>query len=203
MVSVSLQEEFSPALHHPVQNLAAPSGWCEYGGVSHGVGFGMREAQMLFPSETGSTAVHRRGPATHPPTHHPQPRAPPCQVGGEWISLSIGWWCCLVHGDASTSQQPAGCPSQKALLITPLLSSLTQGNWGKAPAVPSLPSLPPPLARQTPAALPCVHRAGLIRDVLMMNASSWNCGSCLSGMMQLRKNVKYLSWFTAGNSASN
>lgn len=77
MVKVSLQEEFSPAVYQLVQNLTVPSGRCEYEGVSHWLGFGTREARVLFPSEAGSAAVHQRGPATHPlthpPTHHPQP----------------------------------------------------------------------------------------------------------------------------------
>lgn len=57
------QEEFNPTLCQPVQNLTIP--WCEYRVVSPCMGFGTHEAQVLFTSETGSTAVPARGPATH------------------------------------------------------------------------------------------------------------------------------------------
>lgn len=139
-----------------------------------------------------------------PPTHYPQPRVPPCHVGGERRS-AFPWsggaaWSVVMPPPASTLQ---AVHPKKSLPITLLLSILNPGKVGQGVCHP-FPSFPPSSpGSPKPCCAPRVHRAGLIRDVLMMNASSWNCGSCLSGMMQLRKNVKYLSWFTAGNSASN
>lgn len=128
MVNVSLQEEFNPAMYQLVQNLTAPSGQCEYRGVGEPLGgFGTREAQVLFPGETGSTAVHQRGPATH----HPLQETPP---------------------PLSTLQ---AIHPKKAPLIIPLFSVLTQGNWGKALALPSPPSLLPFLLPRLGETLPC------------------------------------------------
>lgn len=75
----------------------------------------------------------------------------------------------------SAAQHPSGYPSPKtAPNDTPFFSSYP-GKLGRGARNP-LPSLLPP-ARRNPAALPGVRRAGSIRDVLMMNVSSWNCGS--------------------------
>lgn len=181
MAKVSLQEEFSPAMYQLVQNLTVPSGRCEYEGVSHWLGFGTREARVLFPSEAGGAAVHQRGPATHPPP--PAPLGLPARWEKDRLAFSrvpsAAWsmGCPDPQGMPPPPSTPQATHPQKPPLITPLFSVLTQGNWGKALAIPSPLPLPHPLARRNPAALPRVHRAGLIRDVLMMNASSWSCGS--------------------------
>lgn len=160
------------------QNLTAPSGRCEYKGVSHWVGFGTREAQVLFPSETGSTAEQQRGPATHPPSA-PGPSAPHCPGGRRMdypFHRSVGGWCPDPQGTPLPPKHPAGYPSQKSTPNhTPFFSSYP-GKLGRGACHP-VPSPPPPLARRNPAALPRVRRAGSIWDILMMNASSWNCGS--------------------------
>lgn len=141
-----------------VQNLIARWGWCKYKGVRHCLGFGMCEVQVLFPGETGSAAIHQRGLATLGPS------MPPCQVGGGWISSFIvpsAVWS-RSAGHASAILHLTGYPSPKsATNYTPFYSSypgkLRQGACHPLPS-----TFPPPLARQNPAALPRVRRAGSI-----------------------------------------
>lgn len=176
------QEEFNPALYQLVQNPDPTLGWCEYMGVGPWVGFGTGEPQVLFASETGSTAVPERGPPPPAPLHCP------CRCGEDGLSFpcilcavwSMTCRACLHH--------LAGCPSQKSAPNHIPSSVPSQGKWGKVPALPSLLPSPPKLC----LALPCMWSWFDTRrssdECLLLEL--W---LCLSGMMQPRKNVKHLS----------
>lgn len=137
---------------------------------------------------------------------HPAP-PPPCAILAAMGRMDCFFPASLVlcgpwhAGHAFTTLQTVH--PKRVLLITPLLSLSSQGKWGKVPAIPSLP-LPSFLPSPTELcrAPPCMWSR------FDMRRSSDGClllelWLCLSGMMQPRKNVKHLSSFTAGNSASN
>lgn len=151
--------------------------------MSPWVCFGTHEAQVLFASENGSTAVPERSPATH----HLKPLwRCPCRCGEDGLAFS--WIPCAVWSMTCRAcfHHLAGCPSQKrAPNYTPFFS-FCPGRVGQG-ACHLLPS---------PAKL---RRA-------LLCAWSWfdtRCSSdeclplelwlCLSGMMQPHKNVKHLS----------
>lgn len=83
-----------------------------------------------------------------------------------------GWVVAGPTGQVTATSAPQdSCP--KELPELPLFFGSYPGKLGHDARPPSS---PPPAGRK-PAVLPRVRGAGSIRDVLMMNASSRNCGS--------------------------